>query len=183
MAARLEAIYNQDKMDAWLRDKLKAWQETTPCHEVTKADTDRTEPNPGMLQYVGEHQEVTKEEAAVMPVGGLRKRRRDRNLAAGRRQKPKGRIQASGESLKRLTVAGRKVTALPEWHGAKGTYPEKIVPEPMWYKKSREDGRRRQPKPECSKSIRRRAVEEPLCLREGRTEQETAATTGKYGEE
>jgi hypothetical protein len=45
-----------------------------------------------------------------MPVGGLRKRRRDRNLAAGLRQKPKWRIQASCESRSRLTVAGKKIT-------------------------------------------------------------------------
>jgi hypothetical protein len=45
-----------------------------------------------------------------MPVGGLRKRRRDRNLAAGRRQKPKGRIPASCEPRRRLTVAGKKIT-------------------------------------------------------------------------
>jgi hypothetical protein len=51
-----------------------------------------------------------KEDAAVMPVGGLRKRRRDRNLAAGRRQKPKRRIQASCKSRRRLTVAGKMTT-------------------------------------------------------------------------
>jgi hypothetical protein len=59
---------------------------------------------------VEEHQEIPKEEAAVMPVGGLRKWRRDWNLAAGRRQKPKGRFQASCESRSRLTVAGKKMT-------------------------------------------------------------------------
>jgi hypothetical protein len=48
-----------------------------------------------MMQSIGEHQEVSKEEAAVMLVGGLRKWHRDRNLAAGCHHKPKGRIQAS----------------------------------------------------------------------------------------
>jgi hypothetical protein len=62
------------------------------------------------MQSVEEHQEIPKEEDAVMPVGGLRKRRRDRNLAAGRLQKPKGRIQASCESRRRLTIAGEKMT-------------------------------------------------------------------------
>jgi hypothetical protein len=53
-----------------------------------------------------------------MPVGGLRKQRRDRNLATGRRQKPKGRIQASCESRRRITVAGKKMTrcATVAWH-------------------------------------------------------------------
>jgi hypothetical protein len=45
------------------------------------------------MQSLEEHQEIPKEEAAMMPVGGLKKWCRDRNLAAGCRQKPKGRIQ------------------------------------------------------------------------------------------
>jgi hypothetical protein len=69
-----------------------------------------TKPNPGNMQSMEEHQEIPKEESTVMPVGGLRKRRRDRNLAGGRRQKPKGRIQASCESRNRLTVADKKIT-------------------------------------------------------------------------
>jgi hypothetical protein len=63
------------------------------------------------MQFVEEHQQIPKEEDAVLPVGGLRKRRRDRNLSAGRCQKPKGRIQASCESRRRLTVAGKKMTS------------------------------------------------------------------------
>jgi hypothetical protein len=73
----------QDKLDAWLGEKqdgrkemteanperLKTCQETTAYHEATKAGTERTETDPGMMQSVGEHQEVPKEEAAVMPVG------------------------------------------------------------------------------------------------------------------
>jgi hypothetical protein len=53
-----------------------------------------------------------------MPVRGLRKRRRGRSLTAGHRQKPKGKIQASSESRKSLTVAGRKMTryATVAWH-------------------------------------------------------------------
>jgi hypothetical protein len=44
------------------------------------------------MQSVEEHQEIPEEEAALMPVGGLRKWRRDWNLATGLRQKPKRRI-------------------------------------------------------------------------------------------
>jgi hypothetical protein len=88
------------------------------CLRKTEADTEKTEPDPGMMQSVEEHQEIPKEEAALMPVGGLRKRRRDRNLATGCHQKPKGRIQASCESRSRLTVAGKKMTrrAAVAWH-------------------------------------------------------------------
>jgi hypothetical protein len=63
-----------------------------------------------MMQSAEEHQVIPKEDAAVMPVGEPRKRRRDRNLAAGRRQKPKKRIQASCESRRRLNIASKKMT-------------------------------------------------------------------------
>jgi hypothetical protein len=66
----------EEKMDAWIAD-MKA------CQEATEAYTEKTMPDPGMMQSIGEHQEVPKEEAAVMLVGGLRKQRRDRNLAGG----------------------------------------------------------------------------------------------------
>jgi hypothetical protein len=44
----------------------------------------------------------------MKPVGGLRKRRRDRNLNARRRQKPKERTREYCGSQKRVTVAGRR---------------------------------------------------------------------------
>jgi hypothetical protein len=83
------------------------------CRSKTAASQEDTEtkPDPGKMQSLEEHQEIPKEESAVMPVGGLRKRCRDRNLAAGHHQKPKGRIRASCESRSRLTVAGKKITS------------------------------------------------------------------------
>jgi hypothetical protein len=82
------------------------------CRSKTEASQEDTEakPEPGMMQSVEEHQEIPKEEATVMPVGEPRKQHRDQNLAAGRRHKPKRRIQASCESRSRLTVAGKKIT-------------------------------------------------------------------------
>jgi hypothetical protein len=52
-------------------------------------------------------QEVPKENGAVMPVRGSRKRRRNRNLAAGRRQKSKNTTRDKYESRKRLAVTCR----------------------------------------------------------------------------
>jgi hypothetical protein len=75
-----------------------------------EAYIEKFEPDSGIMQPVAEHQEVPTEEATVMPTRGLRKWHRDWNLAMGCRQKPKGRIQASCESQKRLTIAGRKMT-------------------------------------------------------------------------
>jgi hypothetical protein len=82
----------------------------TACHKEAEAYTEKIRPDPRMMQSVVEHQEVSKEEAAVMLVGGLRKHHGDRNLAVGRHQKPKRRIQASCESRKRLTAASRRMT-------------------------------------------------------------------------
>jgi hypothetical protein len=56
------------------------------------------------------HREVSKEKATVMPVGGLRKRHRDRNLAAGRHQKLKEKTWEKCGFQKRLTIAGRGTT-------------------------------------------------------------------------
>lgn len=69
-------------MDAWLADMKDGWKETIACQgkmvaclqcEETSVDT---EPE-------AEQWEVPKEEAGVMPVAGLRKRRMHQNLAVG----------------------------------------------------------------------------------------------------
>jgi hypothetical protein len=75
-------------VDACMTD-MNDRKQTMYCQETTEANTEKTEPHPGTMQYMEEHQEIPKEEATVMPVRGLRKRHRDRNLATGRRQKPK----------------------------------------------------------------------------------------------
>jgi hypothetical protein len=120
--------------------------ETAASQEATE-----TEPDPGKMQSVEEHQEIPMEEAAVMPVGGLRKRRRDRNLAAGRRQKPKRRIQASCESRRRLNIAGKKMT-----HRATVAWQENRDPRKLWTAK--EIGSHQQKDdPLCKSGTRRRS--------------------------
>jgi hypothetical protein len=78
----------------------------THCEPVTFVTPQGNVTNAGMTQSVEKYQEVTKTETTDMPVGRLRKRRRDRNLAALRRQKAKGRSHSRCESTKRVTVAG-----------------------------------------------------------------------------
>jgi hypothetical protein len=63
-----------------------------------------------MMQSVEEHRGILKGEVAVMPVRGLRRRRRVRELAAGRRQKPKERTLGYCGSRKRVTVAGKRTS-------------------------------------------------------------------------
>jgi hypothetical protein len=125
---------NQDDLIKTMKEGMRAMldachKEMMSCLGKTEADTakpdldsgmmqsaeehqefSKTKPDPGTMQSAEEHQEIPKEDAAVMSVGGLKKRRRDRNLAAGRRQNPKRRIQANCESKKRLAAACKKIT-------------------------------------------------------------------------
>jgi hypothetical protein len=79
--------------------------ETTGCNEATE-----TEPDPGMMQSIAEHQENPKGEAAVMPVEEPRNRRRVQNLAAECRQKRKERTRGNHGSRRKLAAACRKVS-------------------------------------------------------------------------
>jgi hypothetical protein len=63
-----------------------------------------------MMQFIEEHQEVPKGEAAVMPVGESRKRHRVCNLAAERLQKRKERTRGNSGSRRKLVAACRKVS-------------------------------------------------------------------------
>jgi hypothetical protein len=45
----------------------------TACHKVTEAYSENIQPDPRMMQSTVENHEAPKEEAAVMPVRGLRK--------------------------------------------------------------------------------------------------------------
>jgi hypothetical protein len=111
----METIWQADreKTDIKLKELIETVEKTQM--ELQRADflygiPADTDPDPGMMQSTEEHQEIPKGEAAVMPVGEPRKRRRVRNLAAERRQKRKERIRRSCESKRRSTVACRKVS-------------------------------------------------------------------------
>jgi hypothetical protein len=88
------------------------------CLGKTEADTEKNEPDPGMMQSTEEHQEIPKGEATVMPIGEPRKRRRVRSLAAERRQKQKERTQGNCGSRRKSAAACRKVSrcARVAWH-------------------------------------------------------------------
>jgi hypothetical protein len=80
------------------------------CHEATETDIEKIEPDSGMMQSVAEHQEVPREDASVMPVRGLRKQRRGRKQAAGRREEPKKLNRGICRSWEKLAAACRKVS-------------------------------------------------------------------------
>jgi hypothetical protein len=83
-----------------------------------KANAEKTEPNPGMMQFVAEHQVVPKEEATVKPVKGRKKRRRGRKPASGQHEEPKELTRSDCGSGNKLAAACRKMTrhARVAWH-------------------------------------------------------------------
>jgi hypothetical protein len=113
---------NQAKTDVKLKELTETAEKTRlereepisadmkACHEVTEADIEKIEPNPGMMQSAGEHQEVPKREVAVMVIGGLRKWHMDRIQAAECSQKLKEETQGYCGTQRRATIAGRRVT-------------------------------------------------------------------------
>jgi hypothetical protein len=88
------------------------------CLGKTEADTEKTEPDPGMMQSTEEHQEIPKGEAAVMPVGEPRKRCRVRSMAAERCQKREERTWGNNGSRRKSAATCRKVSrcARVAWH-------------------------------------------------------------------
>jgi hypothetical protein len=95
----------QHEMKAVMQPIRSELDETTACNEAIE-----TEPNPGMMQSIEEHQEIPKEDAAVMPVGELRKRHRFCNLASECRQKMRERTRGNSGSRRKLAAACRKVS-------------------------------------------------------------------------
>jgi hypothetical protein len=63
-----------------------------------------------MMQSIEVHQEIPKGEAAVMPVGGLRKWHRVCNLAVERQQKIKKRTLGYSGSRRKSAAACRKMS-------------------------------------------------------------------------
>jgi hypothetical protein len=96
---------NQDMLARMEANMNACQKETTTCQEATE-----TEPDPEMIQSIEEHQEIPKGEAAVMPVGELRKQHRVPNLAAKCRQKMKERTWGNSRSRSKSTATCRKVS-------------------------------------------------------------------------
>jgi hypothetical protein len=93
------------RMEEMLTANQNGLKEMIACKEATE-----TEPDPGMMQSVEEHQEIPKGEAAVMPVREPRKRRRVCNLTTGRRQKRKERTRGYRGSRRKSAAACKKVS-------------------------------------------------------------------------
>jgi hypothetical protein len=80
------------------------------------------------MQSIEENQEAPKEDAAVMPVGELRKRRRFCNLAAECRQNRKERTRGNRGYRRKSTVSSGRFPAVQKWHGEKENSSGKLRP-------------------------------------------------------
>jgi hypothetical protein len=99
MLAKLEAKIesNQVKMDVKLENmkdavhSMRAWRKVTTmaCQETTEACQEVKELSPEEMESKVERREVPTEETAVKSSRTMKKRRRGRRVAAGRRGKPK----------------------------------------------------------------------------------------------
>jgi hypothetical protein len=114
---------NQDDLLKTAKEEMMAMvdayhERMMACLGKMEEDTEKTEPDPGMMQSTEKHQEIPKGEATVMPVGESRKRRRVRSLAAERRQKRKERTRGNHGSRRKSAAACRKVSrcARVAWH-------------------------------------------------------------------
>jgi hypothetical protein len=105
------------KMDETIQSIRSVVQETihnrvekvgAELNQKTEANTGKI--NPGMMQCVEEHQDVAREEAAITPVKGLRKRRRVGKSIAGRSREPKRLTQGYYGSRRKATVAGKRTS-------------------------------------------------------------------------
>jgi hypothetical protein len=98
-------------INTWITDIKDVHKgKTTASQEATEANTEKTEPDMGMMQSVAEHQEAPKEDAVVKPGKGRKKRRMGRKPAAGRRGEPKELTRSECGSGKKLTAC-RKVSS------------------------------------------------------------------------
>jgi hypothetical protein len=108
----------QEKMDTCVASRRNDRKEIMYRQGTTGANTEKTEPDPGMMQSIAEHQVVPKEEAIVKPVKGQKKWYRGRKPAAGQRGEPKELTRSDCGSGNKLAAACRKVSscATVAWH-------------------------------------------------------------------
>jgi hypothetical protein len=63
-------------MNAWIAEMKYDGKEKMACKEAAEVNPKKVEPNPEMRQFVEEHREVLKAEAAVKSSGAMKKRNR-----------------------------------------------------------------------------------------------------------
>jgi hypothetical protein len=95
---------------AKMEKRMTATQTKTDGKLTETIEKTLTEPSQEMMQSAEEHQEVPREEAAVIPGRGRKRRHRGRKQAAGRRGEPKEPTRGDHGSRKKLAAACRKAS-------------------------------------------------------------------------
>jgi hypothetical protein len=112
--ARMEAIFDDNR-----KERQRVYNQETAIHSLKDDRKEMTayneakekiEIDSGMMQSMEEHQDVSSEDVAVMPVKGLKKQSRGRKSTAGRRGEPKKLNRGNCGSRKKLAAARRKVS-------------------------------------------------------------------------
>jgi hypothetical protein len=80
------------------------------CLGQTEANKEKTVPDPEMMQFVEEYQEVPREDAIIKLAKGQKKRRRGRKSTAGQCSEPKELTRGNCRSWRKLTATCRKVS-------------------------------------------------------------------------
>jgi hypothetical protein len=99
------------------------------------------EPSSKEMEFRAEHQEGLEEDAAVKQVGGLKKRRKDHNLAAECSCQPDKRTRVTVEHTRYWPPPTERWLSLQVWHGAREASSGDIRPGTMLKKKLGNDGR------------------------------------------
>jgi hypothetical protein len=154
---------------AWSSDLKINREETMACQDTMEALLEEDKPaSVDMTPEVAHEQEVPVEDATVMPVGEPRKRRRDRNLAAQRRQKMeqertqrKDGCQKNLVAARRAAVAWRKINVFRKilTHGYCGLWKE-VTAAGMKIGRCAEHRRKRQNKDDAERETRKGRTEE-----------------------
>jgi hypothetical protein len=130
------------------------------------------EPTSEEMESGAEHQEDPKEDAAVKPVGGLRNRNRDQNLAAKRSGQPEEQTRGNCGARNELAPASRKMTGHAGGAQHKANFIRKHsirdnVEQETW--KGQTEEKRRWKGPECKTGIKDPGTRRQLRIKIERT--------------
>jgi hypothetical protein len=151
-------------MNAWIAE-IKAWR------KETEACLESKEPTTLEVGSVAVHEEAPKEDAALKPIGALKKRHGDRNLAVRPCGQPKKWTQGNGGSRKELVaacrgIARRAIPARRKGHVRQGYGQDSVA---RGAPKGRTLERKQRTRQEGRDGMRDRDVKEQLLLRKERT--------------
>jgi hypothetical protein len=137
-----------------MKGMMDAFGQTMACQGKTKARLGGEEPTSVDMEPEAAQRQVLREDAAVIPVRGPKKRHRDRNPEARRRGKTKERTQGKDGAGRNWPSPAEGRPAVRKWYGARKSSLDKIEQGSTWYEepwKRRTFRKKRQQKQERKK--------------------------------